>query len=112
MGVEEKNAEKGIGQSLIALVLVAVVPLLLFGSGVAWTIIDQKKAAVAGELAGTARALQVAVDRELLSQFAVMDVLASDISLDSANPAAFQKRADQVLKANNEWLTVALMFAR
>ncbi len=105
----EKNKGTGVGTSLITLVLVAVVPLLLFGSAVCWMVIDQKKTAITRELSNTARALGVAVDHHLLSQFAGMELLASDASLYPSNPADFQKRADLVLKANTDWLAVALI---
>ena len=112
MGTQGKTTGKGIGFSLVGLVLVAVLPMLVFGTVVAWMIIDQKKDAVAEELAGTARALRVTVDRELFGQFAGMEVLASDPSLDSADLTLFRNRARQVLKANTDWLAVALIDPR
>ena len=104
-----KDGEKGIGLSLIALVLVAIVPLLLFGSYFAWLFVDQKKTSVADQLSSTARALQVAADRELLGQFSSMEDLASDLSLDAPSLVDFQKRADRTLKANKDWLAIALV---
>jgi hypothetical protein len=47
------ESEQHICRSLIGLVLVAVLPLLLFGSGAAWMVVEQKKEAVARELAKT-----------------------------------------------------------
>ena len=111
-GLKGGNAGKGIGRSLAGLVLVAVVPLLLFGGGVAWLMVDQKKAAVADELAGVARALRVAVDHEVLGQFTVMDILATDASLDSGKLAAFQDRARRALLGNGDWLNVGLIDPR
>jgi PAS domain S-box-containing protein len=104
-----KNSDKGIGVSLAVLVLVAVVPLLVFGSGVAWVIVEQKKAAVAEELASTARALRVAVDRELDSQFLAMKVLASEVSLDNGDLAAFNDKIRRFDKAHADWRNVALI---
>ena len=60
--------------------LVAVLPLLLFGTGAAWRVIELKKEAVAQQLADTAHALQVAVDRELLGELELMQLLATDAS--------------------------------
>lgn len=108
-GSKSKDEVSSIGRSLVGLVLVAVVPLLIFGGGVAWMIVDQKKSAVADELASTARALRVAVDRELFSQFQAMEVLAADDSLDSANPANFRDRAERTIKARGEWWNVGLI---
>lgn len=70
-------ASAGVGRALIVLVLVAVLPLLLFGGGVAWMIVDQKKTALADELGSLARALSVAVDHELASQISTMEILAT-----------------------------------
>ena len=97
---------------MAGLVSVAVVPLLIFGAGVAWMAVDQKKAAVAEELASTARALRVAVDRELMSQFAAMDVLASDISLDTGNLAAFNDKVRRTIEAHGEWRNAVLVDPR
>lgn len=104
-----KDTGKKTDLSLAWLVLAAVVPLLVFGSGVAWMIVGQKKTAVAEELANTARALQVAVDRELVSQFSAMDVLATDITLDRGDIAGFNDRARRVTEANKNWRNAVLI---
>jgi KaiC/GvpD/RAD55 family RecA-like ATPase len=83
--------------------------LLVFGGGVAWIVVDQKKSSVADELASTARALRVAVDRELLSQFAAMEVLAADASLDTGNLAAFHSVVNRVLAVHDEWHNAVLI---
>jgi hypothetical protein len=110
--VHNKETEKGIGLSLAGLVMIAVLPLLVFGGCVAWMVVEQKKTAVAEELASTARALRVAVDRELLSQFTAMNILVPDLSLNTANLADFHKRANLAAKTNREWLNVALVDPR
>ena len=109
MGVLEKDEGKRIGRSLAWLVVVAVMPLLLFGSGVAWMIVKQEKNAVAENLADTASALRVAVDRELLSQFVAMDVLTTDVSLDTGDLALFGDRARRAIQAHGEWRNVVLI---
>ena len=72
-------------------------------------VIDQEKSAVARELAGTAHALSVAVDHELLSQVTAMEVLAADISLDHGNLGGFQNRADREIGADRNWLNIGLI---
>ncbi len=104
-----KAENKGIARSLIGLVLVAVVPLLVFGGGVAWMIVDQKQAAVEAELASTARALRVAIDRQLVSQFAAMEVLGADASLDVGKLVAFQDVVRRVLNVRPEWHNAVLI---
>ena len=106
------GATNSITSSLIRLVLTAVVPLLVFGGGAAWVIIDQKKTAIASELGATARALQVAVDRELVNQFAAMQVLATAVSLDAGKLPAFEERARRVVKSNKQWASISLIEPR
>ncbi len=108
-GKDGEDLKAGIGFSLVGLVLVAVVPLMVFGSGIAWLVVEQKKAAVAEQLASTARALRVAVDRELISQLKAIDMLATDASLDSDDIARFQDRAGRAIKAQPGWSNVVLI---
>jgi diguanylate cyclase (GGDEF)-like protein/PAS domain S-box-containing protein len=101
--------EQHIGRSLIGLVLVAVLPLLLFGSGAAWMVVEQKKEAIARDLANTTQALQVAVDRELIGQLELMQLLATDASLDQGNLAAFSERARRAVQTHSEWRNAVLV---
>ena len=107
-----QKRDKRIGLSLTGMVLVAVLPLLLFGGWVAWTFIDYKKTTVADELINNARALLSSVDHELLSQFAVMDVLAGDASLDAGDLPAFRDRVQRVLRVHGEWDSAVLIDPR
>ena len=112
MGEREVKLPTSIGLSLGALVLVAVLPLLVFGSGVAWLLVDQKKSAVSAELVATARALRVAVDRELDSQITAMLMLATDDVLRAGDLAAFENHARRALVSNPDWVDAALIEAR
>jgi PAS domain S-box-containing protein len=98
--------------SLVGLVIIAVLPLMIFGIGIAWIFVEQKKTSIADNLKNTASALLVAVDHELLSQFPAMIDLSSDMSIESSNPIYFQKRTKQLLKTNNDWLNVVLIDPR
>lgn len=98
-----------IGLSLSALVLVAVFPLLIFGGGAAWVVVSQKKEAVEVELKNTTRALQVAVDGELVNHFESMQLLASDASLDAGPLEDFREKVARALVANAEWGNAALI---
>jgi len=110
---QNKNGDvRGFGISLAGMVLVAVLPLLIFGGGASWIVIDQKKAAVAEELTGTTRALLVAVDLELAYQLAAMNILAADADLDSGNLQSFRGTARRYLAAHTEWNDVVLIDPR
>lgn len=102
----------GIGASLVAMVLVAVLPLLIFGTGASWILIDQKKAAVAESLSGTTHALLVAVDQEFAYQFAEMNSLAADARFDAGNLPAFREAARRYLAVHAEWTDVAIINAQ
>ena len=101
--------ERSIGLSLTALVVVAVLPLLIFGSGAAWVIISQKKEAIEAELKNTTRALQVAVDVALLHHFDTMQLLATDASLDAGPLDDFRDKVQRALLVNEDWRNVALI---
>ena len=103
------GALHGIGLSLVGLVAAALIPLLVFGGCVAWMIVDQKKAAVAAELASTASALRVAVDRELTGQFDAMEILANDVDVSGNNFSAFNERAGRIIAAHGDWRNVVLI---
>ena len=95
--------------SLVWLVLGAVVPLLIFGAITASTIFSQKRKSLGNDLASTAAALSVAVDRELLSQFRTMDVLAAASLADSDGLRRFDDLAKRAVKANPEWINIGLI---
>ena len=103
------STNQEIRRSLAVLVLVAVVPLLLLGSIVAWMLVQQREAAVEAELAGTARALQVAVDRELASQFSALVVLSTAATLERGDLPAFSERVRRVLQLHHDWLNAVLI---
>jgi hypothetical protein len=114
LDVRQKSADqsavnRGIGLSLAGLVLAAVLPLLLFGSGAAWMIVQEKRQSIEHELQSTARALQVALDRELIGQLDQMNALATDVSLDTGDLADFEKRAQRVIAAHAVWRNVVLI---
>ncbi len=97
---------------MFGLVLIAVLPLLIFGGGIAWMVVEQKQDAVSGELANTARALQVAVDQALVGQLGAMNILAADVSLDKGDFAAFNARIRRAANTHGEWINVALIDPR
>ena len=103
------SSNRDLKRSLGALVLVAVMPLLALGGAVAWMLVDQRRDAVEAELAGIASALQVAVDRELASQFAAVEVLTTSALADAADLPAFSDKIRQVLTVHREWFNLVLI---
>ncbi|MDE1948445.1 MAG: response regulator [Burkholderiales bacterium] len=105
----ELGQDRGFGRSLAALVAVAILPLLVFGGGTAWTLVEQQKAALGAELGNTARAALAAVDRELARDLAALQGLASDPALDRGDFAAFDARVQRVLAQRGSWRSVELI---
>jgi diguanylate cyclase (GGDEF)-like protein/PAS domain S-box-containing protein len=60
-------------------------------------------------LANTTQALQVAVDRELLGQLELMQLLAADASLDQGNLVAFNERARRAVQTHSAWRNAVLV---
>jgi len=103
------SQRNGIGLSLIWLVLVGILPIVAFSGGMVWLLADRLKAASQAELAGTSRALQVAVDRLLLDNLGILATLTTDVSLDTDDIAAFQQRAQRVIEINPPWRSISLL---
>jgi PAS domain S-box-containing protein len=106
-----RAAPRDLRRSLAVLVLVATLPLMALGTIGAWMLVDQRREAVATELAGTARALQVAVDRQLEIELATMDALAITAAATPADLATFGERARRVLDRQGSWRGVWLIDA-
>jgi signal transduction histidine kinase len=106
---QSNRIEHSVWQALVRLVLVAVLPLLIFGGGVAWMVVDQKKSAIADNLKNTTSALRVALDHELRGQMNQVEILATDVSLDTDNPAAFVLSAKRVIATDGNWFTASLI---
>jgi PAS domain S-box-containing protein len=106
------TADQSIRRSLVTLVLVAVVPLLVLGVGAAWSLVQQRRAEVEAELTATARALRVAVDRDLANQLRTMNLLATDTSLQAGDLPAVSERMRSVLQSGSDWLNLVLIDTR
>ena len=106
------TTQTGIKFSLAWLVIAAIVPIIAFSVWMAWTFIVEQRGAIEAELNSTARALMVAVDRELDSQLKAMDMLSTAHSLDNADLDKFTYRARRAVAGRPEWLDVVLVDPR
>lgn len=91
------------------LVLIAIVPIIAFSGGVAWTLFVSQNAAVEAKLVAITRAMSVSVDRNLRSHIAELEILAGDASLDTGDLAAFHERARRMVEAQPTWRAIALI---
>jgi PAS domain S-box-containing protein len=93
---------------LIVLVVAALLPLLIF-AGVMIVLFDrQQRASVETRMIDTARALSLAVDREVTGWTGTLEGLGASKQLDSGHLRAFYEEAQRVLKAREGWNNILL----
>lgn len=94
---------------LITLVVVVLLPLLIFASVMIIVFGKEQRAAVEVGLVDTARALSLAIDRELLASIRTLQALATSKHLDSGDLRNFYDQAKRVLRAQGGWETILLV---
>lgn len=94
---------------LIKLVTAAVVPLFIFAVVMVVLFGREQRRAVEEGLADTARALSLAIDRELLASIRTLEALATSEHLDSGELRKFYEQAKRVRAAHGEWETILLV---
>src|SRR3989338_5321091 len=93
---------------LSILVVAAVVPLLTFSTVMVFVFNKQQRAAVENSLLDTARALSLAIDREITASIHTLEALATSDDLDSGDLGKFYEQAARVLKAREDWDNILL----
>jgi signal transduction histidine kinase len=94
---------------LVTLVFASVVPVLIFAVIMGALFEKQELAALEQGRRDTARALSVAVDRDLSASISTLQALAISEHLDSGELKAFYGQAQRVLKAHPGWNTINLV---
>ena len=94
---------------LITLVVAAVLPVVIFAGVMIVVASKQQQAAVDRGLLDTARALSLAVDRELEKAIAALATLATVEHLDSGDIRKFYQEAKRALAVNEGWETILLI---
>lgn len=97
---------------LIALVVIALVPALIFAGMVVWSLGREQRQSVERGLQTTVRALAIAVEREIGASVTALEVLATSTALDRGDLGSFYEQAMRVLQAADVWDVVALTDAR
>lgn len=93
---------------LIVLVVAALLPLLIFAVVMIVLFDRQQRASVETRMIETARALSLAVDREVTGWTGTLEGLGASKQLDSGNLRAFYEEAQRVLKAREGWNNILL----
>jgi PAS domain S-box-containing protein len=94
---------------LTLLVFAAVVPVLIFAALVVALLERQQRTSMERGLRDTARALTVAVDRELISSLSTLGALATSEHLDTGDLRRFYAEAQRVLASHPGWITINLV---
>jgi signal transduction histidine kinase len=100
-----------IGSYLVALVMLAVIPLMLIAGLLTWRQSVLQRDAFERSLLQTAQALSVAVDRQLQSESVMLETLAQSPLLDSAEFAAFHALCARVIKGQRQGVFISLFDA-
>ena len=93
---------------LLLLILVAVLPMVGFSVMTVISLFQQQRAATSLGLVQLARAISVAVDRELNGSIDTLQALAASEHLDTDNLVRFDAQAKRVLSRHKTWATVLL----
>ena len=94
---------------LLAVVILALVPLLAVAAVAIWWAHQDERRAVEQALLYHARSVSVAVDREVETSLAGLKGLATSSDLDPADLRKFYDQARLAQEAYRRWLTVALV---
>jgi len=94
---------------LLALALGAFVPLLLFAVLLTVVLHRHERAGREQGLRDTARALSLAVDRELQGHITTLEALATSIHLDRPDLEQFRRDAGRVMAGQTGWTNIALV---
>ena len=93
---------------LIAVILVALLPTMLFAAATVALLVGQERAAFRRSTAETARALQQAVDGALRSSIGTLQALATSRSLHAGDLRTFHAEAARVVASQSDWQSISL----
>jgi signal transduction histidine kinase len=97
-----------LGHHLVLLVAIAIVPLLAFAGWIIHDIGREHRSRVEYGLRTTARALAIAVEREILATQRTLEVLATSELLRHDDLPAFHAEALRMIRVNDMWYVVGL----
>jgi PAS domain S-box-containing protein len=93
---------------LALLVTAAVLPVALFAVWLTVTVAHEQRDAQRGRLQDTARAVAVAIERDLRDDVHTLQAVAASSSLDGADRETLRAELRQVAAAQREWLAIRL----
>ncbi len=97
---------------LIALVVIALVPALIFAGIVVGSLGREQRRSVERGLEATVRALAIAVEREIDASVEALEVLATSPALDRGDLGAFYEQALRAVRTEDFWYVIAVTDVR
>ena len=94
----------GLRARLVVLVLAVLIPAVIAGGLLMWTVYRQQRDFVERQMTETARALSLVVDREIGQKEVLLEVLASSPYLRSEDWPAFDAQARQATRGTDTWI--------
>ncbi len=93
---------------LIVLIVSTLLPVLAFTGLMIFRFWRQQRAIVEDSLLETARAVSLAVDREVIAWTSALEALGTSKDLDSGDLRSFYEAAQRVLKTRDDWNNILL----
>ncbi len=94
--------------SLTALTLATLLPVALFGAGVALLLVQQDRETFRRGAEARALALITAIDAALAGDIGTLEALATSPGLESDDLVSFRDRAERVIATRSDWSTINL----
>ena len=108
-GLRHRLRQPSLRAYLIALVILAVVPVLVFSAGLVMVQARNERAAVDHRLRETTRALAVAMDREVDGWITTLQALAISRNFEEGALPRFHEQATRLLPTRRGWLAIVLI---
>ena len=109
MNKENQTLNMKLRSHLILLVVAALLPVLIFAGVMIVLLGKEQEKAQKDNLLDVARALSLAIDRELLASIRTLEALATSQHLDSGELRKFYQQAKRVLEAHQGWDNMLLV---
>ena len=109
MNKENQTLNMKLRSHLILLVVAALLPVLIFAGVMIVLLGKEQEKAQKDNLLDVARALSLAIDRELLASIRTLEALATSQHLDSGELRKFYEQAKRVLEAHQGWDNMLLV---
>ena len=93
---------------LVILAALTILPLVVFSAWIVYELHQEARGRVERSLTDTARALSLALDREIIAMVSALEALGTSDDIDRIDLRAFYNQAQSLLTKQKAWTTVIL----